>query len=44
MTPLVESLARRFGLTEGQVYSIVIAATIAIVLLWAGIPPVLRNL
>ena len=43
MTPLIQALARRLGLTEGQVYSILISAAVAVALLWAGIPPVLRN-
>ena len=43
MTPFMQAIARRLGLTEGQVYSILISAAVAIALIWAGIPPVLRN-
>ncbi len=40
----VTALAKRFGLTEGQAYSILISATVAIVLAGAGLPPVLRHM
>src|SRR5438067_6112773 len=33
------SLARRFGCTEGQIYTIVTATVVATILAWSGISP-----